>query len=422
MAKKPSLKGALANRKQQEGKIKEAEKKEQRMQASQEASDKKAKAKAKKVMPFEEDDRILLLGEANFSFTHALLVAHPLISPPHQVLATSFDSEETCYLKYPDAKDLVAKVRELGVPVLFEVDAGDLEAVEEIRKMKGGFTKVVFNFPHVGLGEKSQSRNVILNQALILRFLRSVPPFLSQGRSRLPPVVTKKTRSARGKGKGRERVDQDGNAGGGNGGGDDDDLEGVSDLDEEVLMEGDAATGEASTSALARGSMKNQKGVVLITLRDAVPYTLWDLPHLFTRPPPPPPASFVAPALRPSLTKTTLPPTQPKYQILRSFAFHPNLYPGYAHRRTIGFKDGVSKSANEEIEERGGGRTWEAEVLDASLEEEVDEEGTETRTERIERRKKELREEKKKGGNGWKDKRPEFTAPRADKGWNDRGL
>jgi len=164
------------------------------MQASQEASDKKAKAKAKKVMPFEEDDRILLLGEgelnlsflpsppsssfssirahhylpptsssftspshprrrtlaANFSFTHALLVAHPLVSPPHQIVATSFDSEETCYIKYPDAKDLVLKIRELGVPVLFEVDAGDLEAIEEIRKMKGGFTKVVFNFPHVG--------------------------------------------------------------------------------------------------------------------------------------------------------------------------------------------------------------------------------------------------------------------------------
>lgn len=171
--------------------------------------------------------------------------------------------------------------------------------------MKGGFTKVVFNFPHVGesllvlpfvflrrfllvesdvvlspcagLGEKSQSRNVTLNQALILRFLRSVPPFLSQGRSRLPPVVTKKTRTSRGKGKGRERVDHDGVAGGGTGGGggDEDDLEGVSDLDEDVLLEGDAATGETSTSALARGSMKNQKGVVLITLRDAVPYTLW---------------------------------------------------------------------------------------------------------------------------------------------------
>jgi 25S rRNA (uracil2634-N3)-methyltransferase len=90
------------------------------------------------------------LLSANFSFTLALLTAHPVISPAHQVLATSFDSEETCYIKYPDAQEIVNKIRELGVPVLFEVDAGDLEAVEEIRKMRGGFTKVVFNFPHVG--------------------------------------------------------------------------------------------------------------------------------------------------------------------------------------------------------------------------------------------------------------------------------
>lgn len=73
-----------------------------------------------------------------------------MISPVHQVVATSFDSEDVCYTKYPDAKDIVTKIRALGVPVLFEVDAGDLEAVEEVRKMNGGFTKVVFNFPHVG--------------------------------------------------------------------------------------------------------------------------------------------------------------------------------------------------------------------------------------------------------------------------------
>lgn len=262
---------------------------------------------------------------------------------------------------------------------------------------------------------------MILNQALILRFLRSVPAFLSTGRSRIPSAPTKKPRyKARGKGKGREKTDQDGTVGGGNGG-DDDELEGVSDLDEDEMMEG-----EAGSTSLALESIKNQKGVVLITLRDAVPYTLWDLPHLFTRPPPPPPVATIAPHLRPaSLTKTTLPPTQPKYALLRSFAFHPTLYPGYAHRRTIGFKDGVSKSENEEIDSRGGGRTWEAEVVDASLVEEEEEEG-ESKSERVERRRKELREEKRreKNSNGWKDKRPDWEAPKGggDKGWNSRGL
>ena len=111
---------------------------------------------------------------------------------------------------------------------------------------------------------------MILNQALILRFLRSVPAFLSTGRSRIPAVATKKTRVyARGKSR-KDKTDQDGTVGGGNGGGDDDELEGVSDLDEDEMM-----AGEASSTSLSLESVKNQKGVVLITLRDAIPYTLW---------------------------------------------------------------------------------------------------------------------------------------------------
>ena len=57
------------------------------MVASQEASDKKAKAKARKVMPFEEDDRILLLGEGELTlvpFT-AVLAAHPSIRTAHDL-------------------------------------------------------------------------------------------------------------------------------------------------------------------------------------------------------------------------------------------------------------------------------------------------------------------------------------------------
>lgn len=32
-----------------------------------------------------------------------------------------------------------------------------------------------------------------------------------------------------------------------------------------------------------------------------------------------------------------------------AFPFVPAMYPGYAHRRTLGFKEGTSKSENEEI-------------------------------------------------------------------------
>jgi hypothetical protein len=225
---------------------------------------------------------------------------------------------------------------------------------------------------------------------------------------------------------------------------DDDGLEGVSDLEDETMEDDEGGLSGRSTSTV----VKRQKGTVLVTLRDAVPYTLWsvavlladslsctnvrmfdgtaqptfirDLPHLFTKPSPPPPLSSLPPDQRPP-PNTLLPPTQPRYRIIRSFAFHSVLYPGYSHRRTIGFKDGLSKGANEEIEERGGGRTWEAEVVDASLFPEagdVDEEGR-TKEQRIEERRRELRAEKKKG-NGWKDKRPAWSAPQEDGGWKSK--
>ena len=108
------------------------------------------------------------------------------------MVATSFDSEETCYIKYPDAEEIVTKVRALGVPVLFEVDAGDLEAVELIRKMKDGFTKVVFNFPHVGQSSLFSAGSVFSmpTSLVTLLTLEIVLPSSPQGSERSRSLET----------------------------------------------------------------------------------------------------------------------------------------------------------------------------------------------------------------------------------------
>lgn len=192
----------------------------------------------------------------NFSFTLGLLNQHPFIDKSTQILTTSFDSEPTCYEKYPDAPSIVASIRAQGVPVLFSVDATDLEVTPEIKDRTGGWTRVVFNFPHLGTGEKDQARNVQLNQALLSKFFRSVAPFLSKGPSRMP-VVEPGQGKAKAKGKKKDE-DEEG------------ELEGVSDL-EEMGEDGEDMYQVPSE----RVSWKVQKGTVLVTLRDAVPYTLW---------------------------------------------------------------------------------------------------------------------------------------------------
>jgi 25S rRNA (uracil2634-N3)-methyltransferase len=105
------------------------------------------------VIPFDKTDTILLLGEANFSYSLSLLAA-PHQHPAHQILATSYDTERECYLKYPDGEANVKNLREKGVKVEFKVDAGNLEKCKAVGK--GRWSKVIFNFPHAG---ESKSAN-----------------------------------------------------------------------------------------------------------------------------------------------------------------------------------------------------------------------------------------------------------------------
>lgn len=100
-------------------------------------------------IPFAPTDTVLLLGEANFSFSLSLLSLPVKHRPrPNHILATSYDDEKTCYAKYPDALENVTRLRAGGVRVEFGVDAGNLEKCKAVGK--GRWSKVVFNFPHAG--------------------------------------------------------------------------------------------------------------------------------------------------------------------------------------------------------------------------------------------------------------------------------
>lgn len=58
------------------------------------------------IVPFGRKDRILLIGEGDFSFAHSLVVQHRC----KNVLATCYDSEEVLYSKYPQAEHNVQEI------------------------------------------------------------------------------------------------------------------------------------------------------------------------------------------------------------------------------------------------------------------------------------------------------------------------
>lgn len=117
-------------------------------------------------IPFSPNDRILLVGEGDFSFARSLLETHGCAS----LIATSFDKQSALQSKYPQSTSNVrALEEEEGCQVLFGVDAtklgrsGELDGGgKEVRK--GNFDRVVFNFPHVGGLTKDVNRQVRYNQ------------------------------------------------------------------------------------------------------------------------------------------------------------------------------------------------------------------------------------------------------------------
>jgi 25S rRNA (uracil2634-N3)-methyltransferase len=102
-------------------------------------------------VPFRATDKILLIGEGNFSFARALVLNPPseLESlPPANITATAYDTEDACYDKYPDAQEIVKNLKERGVEVLFGVDGTRLERIPKLKGRR--WDRVVWNFPHAG--------------------------------------------------------------------------------------------------------------------------------------------------------------------------------------------------------------------------------------------------------------------------------
>ena len=119
-------------------------------------------------IPFSPTDRILLVGEGDFSFSHSLLSAHGCT----HLVATSYDKVSALRSKYPQAASNIAALEaEENCIVRYGVDAtklgkpGVADGVGGGKEVKrGGFDKVVFNFPHVGGLTKDVNRQVRYNQ------------------------------------------------------------------------------------------------------------------------------------------------------------------------------------------------------------------------------------------------------------------
>ncbi|KAF7968936.1 hypothetical protein HWV62_28828 [Athelia sp. TMB] len=258
--KKSSLKSTLQSQQSRLNKKKKAEHAaevaEQLRKKQPGQSKGKGKAPPPRVtIPFNHTDRILLIGEGNFSFAKALALDPPASLqhlPAANITATAYDSEDECYIKYPEAQEIVGALRAKGVEVLFDVDTTKLEKIPAFKGRR--WDRIVWNFPHAGP---------------------------------MPSVQGQKQKQK------------------------------LADNEDEESGPENNSDAELPPPQPSTGN----RGTILVTLRNVVPYTQWDLPRLAKNPP----AQAIAGS------KYT-----PIYTLLRSFVFHRHCWKGYEHRMTKG--------------------------------------------------------------------------------------
>jgi 25S rRNA (uracil2634-N3)-methyltransferase len=126
-------------------------------------------------VPFEAEDRILLIGEGDFSFAKSIIEDHGCCD----VTATCYDSTDELFEKYkPQADEHVKFLEDEGQTVLYGIDATKLDSYKALKK-GAQFDRIIFNFPHVGGKSKDVNRQVRFNQELLVRFFTAALSLLA---------------------------------------------------------------------------------------------------------------------------------------------------------------------------------------------------------------------------------------------------
>ncbi|KAI8319081.1 hypothetical protein GQ54DRAFT_299627 [Martensiomyces pterosporus] len=362
--KKGKLGAALRQAQQVKAKHDAARRVQEHMESKLVSGGKSAKSKGKRkqsrapFFPYKADDSILLIGEGNFSFAHSIARR---LSSGINIVATAYDSRQVVSQKYAgDVEQNIAQFEALGGTVLFGVDGTDLKSCGELKGRK--FTHVVFNFPHAGAGIKDQARNIQTNQLLLIGFFRSAASFLTVGSE---DAKTKRGRAQKTRSYASDRKkqgsdnddddddDNDGDVTVANGskqraGGDAEDSEDESEVFEfegakarvtyeasagddddfsdsahKYALDSDSAESDAEKSEFKPNT--NRAGQIHVSLKSGLPYAHWNIRQLAREC-----------GLRGHAT----------------YPFELQAFPGYEHRRTLGFKEGLSKDENQEIRDK----------------------------------------------------------------------
>ncbi|XP_023918031.2 uncharacterized protein At4g26485 [Quercus suber] len=136
------------------------------------------KKKEKKIQHYSSSQKILLVGEGDFSFSACLARAFRSAA---NMVATSLHSKDTLLTKHRSCVPHLEDLKRRGCLVLHEVDAYDMNQHPTLMSMK--FDVIIFNFPHAGhfswLCERDEEL-IEMHKELVQAFFKSARKMLNR--------------------------------------------------------------------------------------------------------------------------------------------------------------------------------------------------------------------------------------------------
>ncbi|KAL6999081.1 25S rRNA (uracil2634-N3)-methyltransferase [Sarracenia purpurea var. burkii] len=120
--------------------------------------------------------KILLVGEGDFSFSASLAVA---FGSAHNMIATSLNSEGFLSSNYKSAMSNIQILRSRGAKVMHDVDATQMANSFLFQGMT--FDRIVFNFPHAGFFRESRRSQLRRHRNLARLFMVNAKKMIDAG-------------------------------------------------------------------------------------------------------------------------------------------------------------------------------------------------------------------------------------------------
>ncbi|GMH25464.1 hypothetical protein Nepgr_027307 [Nepenthes gracilis] len=126
--------------------------------------------------PYTSSQKMLLVGEGDFSFSACLAVS---FGSAANMVSTSLDSMEFLFKNYKQAMGNILQLKTRGCTVMHEVDATQMASCHSLNTIK--FDRIIFNFPHAGVFRRDAPRDAQIreHQKLIRGFLKNAKKMIA---------------------------------------------------------------------------------------------------------------------------------------------------------------------------------------------------------------------------------------------------